>query len=86
MPKQTKPPSAKLTGNSSLRFGVPNGGGFEDSMNFGQSNGFASSQLSDFNEEQEDQMEPEEEEVEEEEEAEEELDLSTQDPQRTSTS
>ncbi|KAJ5251040.1 hypothetical protein N7489_001450 [Penicillium chrysogenum] len=79
MPKQTKPPSAKLTGNSSLRFGVPNGGGFEDSMNFGQSNGFASSQLSDFNEEQENQMEPEEEEVEEEEEAEEELDLSTQD-------
>ncbi|KAJ5213058.1 hypothetical protein N7449_000227 [Penicillium cf. viridicatum] len=78
MPKQTKAPSFKPTANSSLRFGVPNGGGFGDSMDFGQSNGFASSQMSDFNEEQEDQMEPEEEELEEEE-AEEEMDLSTQD-------
>lgn len=83
MPKQTKAPSAKLTGNSSLRFGVPNGGGFGDSMDFGQSNGFASSQMSDFNEEQEHEREPEEEELEEEEEeqeeAEGEMDMSTQD-------
>lgn len=79
MPKQTKAPSTKLKGNSSLRFGVPNGGGFGDSMGFGQSNGFASSQMSDFNEDQEDRMEPEEEELEQEEEVEEDMDMSTQD-------
>ncbi|KAI2733504.1 hypothetical protein CBS147332_519 [Penicillium roqueforti] len=62
MPKQTKAPSARLRGNSSLRFGVPNGG-FGDSLDFGHSNGFASSQMSDFHEEQEDGMEPEAEET-----------------------
>ncbi|KAJ5951714.1 uncharacterized protein N7479_010127 [Penicillium vulpinum] len=78
MPKQTKAPFTKPTGKSSLRFGVPNGGGFGDSMDFGQSNGFASSQMSDFQEEQEDQMEPEEEQIEEEE-SEQQMDLNTQD-------
>ncbi|KOS47054.1 hypothetical protein ACN38_g2037 [Penicillium nordicum] len=78
MPKQTKAPSFKPTANSSLRFGVPDGDGFGDSMNFGQSNGFASSQMSDFNEEQEDQTEPEEEQLEQEE-AEDEMNMSAQD-------
>lgn len=83
MPKQTKA-STKPTAKSSLRFGVMNGG-FGDSMNFAQSNGFASSQLSDFNEEQENRMEHEEEELaegeveEEDEGAEEPMDMSTQD-------
>ncbi|KAJ5807582.1 hypothetical protein N7447_011038 [Penicillium robsamsonii] len=77
MPKQQKAPSAKPAAQSSLRFGVPNGGGFGDSMDFGHSNGFASSQMSDFNE-QEGEMEPEEEELEEEVQTEEETDMSTQ--------
>ncbi|KAG0153004.1 hypothetical protein PDIDSM_1963 [Penicillium digitatum] len=76
MPKKTKAPSTKPAANSSLRFGVPNGGGFGDSMGFGHSNGFASSQMSDFNEEPEDGIEQAEE-------VEEEMDLSTQNQTNT---
>jgi hypothetical protein len=82
MPQKPKA-SAKPAAKSSLRFGVMNGG-FGDSTNFGQSNGFNSSQMTDYHDEPEDQMEPEEEELAEEEfeddqEApEEEMDVSTQ--------
>ncbi|KAJ5558047.1 hypothetical protein N7535_009537 [Penicillium sp. DV-2018c] len=80
MPQQPKA-FTKPTGKSSLRFGVMNGG-FEDSTSFGQSNGFKSSQLTDYHEEPEDQMEQEEEEAaeeeleEEEEQPEDEMDVS----------
>ncbi|KAJ6098628.1 hypothetical protein N7467_000163 [Penicillium canescens] len=80
MPR-TQAPSTKPTTASNLRYSVAtNGTAFGDSMNFGHSNGFASSQMSDYQEENE-EMEPEEleEEVEEEvKEAEQEMDLTSQ--------
>jgi hypothetical protein len=73
-------PSTKPTTASNLRYSVAtNGTAFGDSMNFGHSNGFASSQMSDYQEENQ-EMEPEglEEEMEEAEEAEEEMDMTSQ--------
>lgn len=53
-PNKPKAPSSRPVGKSSLRFGMTNGSTFGDSLNFGQStNGFASSQMSDYNEEDE---------------------------------
>jgi hypothetical protein len=78
-PKQTKAPSFKPLGKSSLRFDMTNGSTFGDSLNFGQSNGFGVSQMTDFH----DGDEPEEEHPESEpelelEEEEEEMDQDTE--------
>jgi hypothetical protein len=90
MPKQTKAPSSKPLGKSSLRFGTTNESTFGDSLNFGQSNGFGVSQMSDYHDEdemeqgehpEEDQLEEEEMEEDQEEETEE-MDTSMQDPSK----
>ncbi|KAJ5757111.1 uncharacterized protein N7511_007293 [Penicillium nucicola] len=81
-PMPRNQPSTKPTTASNLRFSVAsNGTASGDFMNFGHSNGFASSQMSDYQEENQ-EMEPEEleEEEEEVEEAEEEMDLTSQAP------
>ncbi|KAJ5121094.1 uncharacterized protein N7515_009055 [Penicillium bovifimosum] len=66
MPQQPKA-STKPAAQSSLRFGVMNGGLGDSTTSFGQSNGFKSSQMSDYHDEPEDQMEEEEQELPEEE-------------------
>lgn len=82
-PKQTAPATNRFpTSTSQSRFSIAtNGSAFGQSSNFNQSNGFQSSQMSEYQEdhEGEDQMEEQEEEEVEEEDARGHLDLSTRD-------
>ncbi|KAJ5810602.1 uncharacterized protein N7503_002820 [Penicillium pulvis] len=78
MPKKTQPKANTFTAQSRFT-SATNGSAFGQSMNFGQSNGYKSSRLSEYHEEYDDEaeMEPEEEV---EEDAEGDMDISTREP------